>query len=59
MIQNAHTYLSKSVAFAANLFKQVRPFSTHWALKVQCNLHEIERELVKGFIKNSLLRFSV
>ena len=28
MIQNGHTYLNKSAALAANLFKQVHPFST-------------------------------
>lgn len=35
MIQNGHTYLNKSTAFATNLFKQVHSFSTIKGLKLQ------------------------
>ena len=59
MIQNGHTYLNKSAAFAANLSQQEHPFSTSEDQKVNGIFRNIERELVNSFIKNSLLRFSV
>ena len=59
MIENRHTCLNKSASSAANLFKQADPSSNIGHYRVNTSFHEIWQELVKCFLKNSLLRFSV